>query len=175
MDKENEVTIVICKIHLHKPDFKAKSRRDFASKCDIEESTGRKIKNIALGTAKTAYNMSIKTPAKNLSKERNYFRRIFGSIKKQNPNKSWDFLFLRKTVRIWSKAYLPLVLLTQKLFIMSDDLSKKRPQDATKVNVNEDWELEYWSKKFGVTKDQLKNAVKAVGVSAAAVQKYLGK
>lgn len=58
---------------------------------------------------------------------------------------------------------------------MSDDLSKKRPQDATKVNVNESWELEYWSKKFGVTKDQLKNAVKAVGVSAAAVKKYLGK
>lgn len=58
---------------------------------------------------------------------------------------------------------------------MSDDLSKKRPQDATKVNVNESWELEYWSKKFGVTKEQLKSAVKAVGVSAAAVQKYLGK
>ncbi|AZA90046.1 Protein of uncharacterised function (DUF3606) [Chryseobacterium nakagawai] len=58
---------------------------------------------------------------------------------------------------------------------MSDDLSKKRPQDATKVNVNESWELEYWSKKFGVTKEQLKDAVKAVGVSTAAVQKYLGK
>ncbi len=68
-----------------------------------------------------------------------------------------------------------MVLLIPKLFIMSDDLSKKRPQDATKVNVNESWELEYWSKKFGVTKEQLKNAVKAVGVSAAAVQKYLGK
>ena len=68
-----------------------------------------------------------------------------------------------------------MVLLTQKLFIMSDDLSKKRPQDATKVNVHESWELEYWSKKFGVTKEQLKNAVKAVGVSAEAVKKHLGK
>lgn len=58
---------------------------------------------------------------------------------------------------------------------MSDDLSKKRPQDATKVNVNESWELNYWSEKFGVTKDQLKNAVKAVGTSAAAVKKHLGK
>ncbi|MPT33491.1 MAG: DUF3606 domain-containing protein, partial [Chryseobacterium sp.] len=28
---------------------------------------------------------------------------------------------------------------------MSDDLSKRRPQDGTKVNVNETWELEYWS------------------------------
>ncbi|WP_343608337.1 DUF3606 domain-containing protein [Chryseobacterium oranimense] len=58
---------------------------------------------------------------------------------------------------------------------MSDDLSKRRPQDAAKVNVNETWELEYWSKKFGVTKERLKEAVKAVGTSAAEVQKYLGK
>ncbi|WP_415326956.1 DUF3606 domain-containing protein [Chryseobacterium sp. MMS23-Vi53] len=58
---------------------------------------------------------------------------------------------------------------------MSDDLSKRRPQDATKVNVNETWELEYWSKKFGVTKEKLKEAVKAVGTSAAEVQNYLGK
>lgn len=58
---------------------------------------------------------------------------------------------------------------------MSDDLSKKRPQDAAKVNVNETWELEYWSKKFGVTKERLKAAVKAVGTSVVAVQKYLGK
>lgn len=58
---------------------------------------------------------------------------------------------------------------------MSDDLSKRRPQDASKVNVNETWELEYWSNKFGVTKERLKEAVKAVGTSAVAVQKYLGK
>lgn len=58
---------------------------------------------------------------------------------------------------------------------MSDDLSNRRPQDASKVNVNETWELEYWSKKFGVTKEKLKEAVEAVGTSAAAAQKYLGK
>lgn len=58
---------------------------------------------------------------------------------------------------------------------MSDDLSKRRPQDATKVNVNESWELNYWSKKFGVTKERLKEAVKAVGTSVAAVKRYIGK
>lgn len=84
-------------------------------------------------------------------------------------------MFLRKTVKIISKTHLPLLLLTPKLFIMSDDLSKRRPQDATKVNVNESWELDYWSKKFDVTKERLKEAVKAVGTSASAVQKYLGK
>lgn len=58
---------------------------------------------------------------------------------------------------------------------MSDDLSKRRPQDATKINVHEDWELEYWSKELGVSKDRLREAVKAVGTSAAAVRRYLGK
>lgn len=58
---------------------------------------------------------------------------------------------------------------------MSDNLGKRRPQDATKVNVNESWELNYWSEKFGVTKERLKEAVKAVGTSADAVKKYLGE
>lgn len=58
---------------------------------------------------------------------------------------------------------------------MSDDLSKRRPQDASKVNVHEDWEVRYWCKEFGCTEAQLKDAVKAVGVSAAAVKRYLGK
>ncbi|SFT36764.1 Protein of unknown function [Chryseobacterium formosense] len=58
---------------------------------------------------------------------------------------------------------------------MSDDLSKRRPQDATKVNVNESWELDYWSKEFGVTKESLKEAVQAVGTSVAAVKRYLKK
>ena len=58
---------------------------------------------------------------------------------------------------------------------MSDDLTKKRPADASKVNIHESWELEYWSKHFGVTKERLIQAVKAVGVSADAVRRYLGK
>ncbi len=56
-----------------------------------------------------------------------------------------------------------------------DDLTKRKPQDAGKVNVNEDWEVRYWCKEFGCTEKQLRDAVRAVGVSAAAVRKYLGK
>ncbi|WP_213278934.1 DUF3606 domain-containing protein [Chryseobacterium indologenes] len=58
---------------------------------------------------------------------------------------------------------------------MSDDLSKRRPQDATKINVNETWELDYWSKELGVTKERLKEAVRAVGTSVEDVKRYLGK
>jgi hypothetical protein len=58
---------------------------------------------------------------------------------------------------------------------MSDNLNIKRPLDATKVNVNESWELEYWSQKFGVSIAKLKEAVSKVGVLVSDVKKYLGK
>lgn len=58
---------------------------------------------------------------------------------------------------------------------MADDLSKRRPQDASKINVHEAWELEYWCKELGVTPAQLKAAVQAVGTSVSAVKKHLGK
>lgn len=58
---------------------------------------------------------------------------------------------------------------------MSDNLQKKRPQDASKVNVHEAWEISYWCEKWNVSKNQLIAAVNAVGVSSSAVAKYLGK
>lgn len=56
---------------------------------------------------------------------------------------------------------------------MSDDKSQSHGQDRTRIDVNEDYELRDWSTKFGVTPDELKQAVKAVGTSAAAVQQHL--
>lgn len=56
---------------------------------------------------------------------------------------------------------------------MADDKSKTRPQDASRVNVNEQYEVAYWSQKFGVTPDALKQAVKKVGVIAKDVEKEL--
>jgi hypothetical protein len=58
---------------------------------------------------------------------------------------------------------------------MSDNLNIKKPQDPTKVNVNESWELEYWSQKFGVSIAKLKEAVSKVGVMVVDIKKYLGK
>lgn len=58
---------------------------------------------------------------------------------------------------------------------MADNLNDRGPQDHSRVNVNEEWELQYWSKKFGVSAQQLRDAVKAVGTSADAVGKHLGK
>ncbi len=56
---------------------------------------------------------------------------------------------------------------------MPDDLNKKRPQDATKVNINEPWEVKYWTDKLNCTKKELENAVKAVGVNVVDVKKKL--
>ncbi|MDG9971310.1 DUF3606 domain-containing protein [Achromobacter mucicolens] len=56
---------------------------------------------------------------------------------------------------------------------MSDDLNQRGAQDRSRINVNESHELRYWTKELGVTEDQLRAAVQAVGVSAAAVRKHL--
>lgn len=58
---------------------------------------------------------------------------------------------------------------------MTDNLKIRQPQDGKQVNVHEAWELEYWSKKFGVTKEQLKQAVTKVGPHVDAVRRQLGK
>lgn len=58
---------------------------------------------------------------------------------------------------------------------MSDNLKIRQPQDPKQINVHEQWELDYWSKKFSVTTEKLKQAVKAVGTQTDAVRRYLGK
>ena len=58
---------------------------------------------------------------------------------------------------------------------MSDNLSNRGPQDASKINVHESWEVDYWTKKFDVTKEQLEEAVKAVGTGAKKVEEYFQK
>jgi Protein of unknown function (DUF3606) len=56
---------------------------------------------------------------------------------------------------------------------MSDDRSKRGPQDRSRISLSEDYEVRYWSEKFGVSKERLAEAVKKVGNSAAAVEKEL--
>lgn len=56
---------------------------------------------------------------------------------------------------------------------MADDKSKSGGQDRTRISLTEDYEVRDWSKKFGVTPDELKAAVAAVGNSAAAVEEHL--
>jgi len=57
--------------------------------------------------------------------------------------------------------------------VMADDKKKTAPQDAQRINVHEDYEVRYWSTKFGCTEEQLKAAVKKVGVMAKDVEAEL--
>lgn len=54
-----------------------------------------------------------------------------------------------------------------------DDKSKKGKGDDSRINVHESYELQYWSEKFNVTTDQLRQAVKAAGTSVKDVETYL--
>ena len=56
---------------------------------------------------------------------------------------------------------------------MADNLQDRGPQDRSRININEDWELRYWTKELGVTEDQLRKTVQRVGPSADAVRKAL--
>lgn len=58
---------------------------------------------------------------------------------------------------------------------MVDDLKNRGPQDRSRVNVNEEWERKYWCREFNCTEQQLRDAVKAVGVMADNVRAHLRK
>ncbi len=58
---------------------------------------------------------------------------------------------------------------------MSDDKKNTGSPDRDRINVNEDYEVQYWTKELGVSAEKLREAVKAVGPTSAAVRKHLGK
>lgn len=56
---------------------------------------------------------------------------------------------------------------------MSDDKTKRGPRDAKRINVQEDYELRYWSTTLGVSPDKLKKTVQKVGVMVDDVRREL--
>lgn len=49
---------------------------------------------------------------------------------------------------------------------MSDDRSQRGPQDRSRINLSEDYEVRYWTKELGCTADQLRKAVQEAGSSS---------
>lgn len=56
---------------------------------------------------------------------------------------------------------------------MADDKTARGPQDSARIAMGEDYEVRYWTNKFGVGRDKLQEAVDAVGNSASAVEQHL--
>lgn len=58
---------------------------------------------------------------------------------------------------------------------MADDKALRAPQDSLRIAMGEDYEVDYWTKKFGISRQKLQQAVNAVGNSVSAVEKHLGQ
>jgi hypothetical protein len=58
---------------------------------------------------------------------------------------------------------------------MSDDTKNRGEPDRSRINLSEDYEVRYWTEKFGVSAEQLAVAIKQVGNSPNAVRQALGK
>ncbi len=44
-----------------------------------------------------------------------------------------------------------------------DDKNKRGSQDRSRIHTSEDYELQYWSEKFGVSREELREAVEQSG------------
>lgn len=60
------------------------------------------------------------------------------------------------------------------LFTM-DDLKNKSRQVRERIALQEDWEVNWWTEKFNVSKLELEEAVSKVGNSAKAVAEFFNK
>lgn len=58
---------------------------------------------------------------------------------------------------------------------MPDDKSKRGPADRHRININEPYELDYWSNALGVTKARLIQLVAQHGDKAADIRRVLGQ
>ena len=58
---------------------------------------------------------------------------------------------------------------------MSDDLKKSGGQDRKRINLQQEFEVRDWSKRLGVSPEELRKAVEAVGNEASKVEEYIRK
>jgi Protein of unknown function (DUF3606) len=58
---------------------------------------------------------------------------------------------------------------------MADDRTKSGPADRSRVNMHEDYEVRYWTKALGVSKEELQRLVDKHGNTAAKIKEALGK
>ena len=56
-----------------------------------------------------------------------------------------------------------------------DNKNNTGSPDRDRINIHENYEVEYWTKTLGVSADELRKAVEAAGTSADAVRNHLKK
>jgi hypothetical protein len=58
---------------------------------------------------------------------------------------------------------------------MADDLKQTGKPDDQRINPDQEHELNYWSAKLGVSRDELRKAVQAAGPMVKDVQRHLNR
>ena len=58
---------------------------------------------------------------------------------------------------------------------MSDNKSKTGSPDRDRINLSEDYEVQYWTKELGISEKELRDVIQAVGDTSKAVREHLGK
>ncbi|HUQ92096.1 MAG TPA: DUF3606 domain-containing protein [Bryobacteraceae bacterium] len=54
---------------------------------------------------------------------------------------------------------------------MADNLNERGAQDRARINMNEEWEVRYWTTELGISEEELRTIVQKVGPSAEAVRR----
>ena len=57
----------------------------------------------------------------------------------------------------------------------ADDTKQRHGQDRKRIDLDQDYELRYWTRELGVTEEELKQAVRAAGTQIDTVRRYLDK
>jgi hypothetical protein len=58
---------------------------------------------------------------------------------------------------------------------MADDRTNRGPQDRSRISLSEDYEVRYWTKELGVSKDELARLVQRHGSSVDKIRAELAK
>lgn len=58
---------------------------------------------------------------------------------------------------------------------MADDLKQTGRQDDQRINLDQDHEVNYWSKELGVSREELRRAVEQAGPMVRSVRQHLNR
>jgi hypothetical protein len=58
---------------------------------------------------------------------------------------------------------------------MLDNKSNRGPQDRSRINLNEDYEVRYWCREFRIAPDQLRELVQQLGNSAETIREAVNR
>ncbi|MES2431587.1 MAG: DUF3606 domain-containing protein [Bacteroidota bacterium] len=55
----------------------------------------------------------------------------------------------------------------------TDNKKERKPYDLTRIQIQEDWELDWWANELGATKEEVIDAVGTHGTSAITIREYI--